>query len=441
MTGAAICMYKFGIDLAEQKYYHINKFQAPYKNVSMYNSKISRKWFTDWLASWRDKDVIKVVTGIRRCGKTTLFELFREQLVESGLAADRIIAINFEDPDCASFASWREAWEFIKPNIKPDGRTYVFLDEVQNVPEFEKLVDGLYSRKNLDVYITGSNAKFLSGELATFLTGRYVEIRLQPLHFTEYRTLFPDKDAYSVFNDFLRFGGFPFAAQLTNGSRTQLDYLSGILDTILYKDVMARNGYRDAATLKRIVRFLFDNIGNMLSVNKIVGMFKSEGFSMPHATLDTYIDALCQTFLLARVDRYNIKGRQYLKTTAKYYVADTGLRRTLLGTKGEDFGHLLENVVYLELHRRFREIYVGVLNKGEIDFVTFESGRPCYFQVAYTVRDEATLARELAPLKSIRDNHPKFLLTLDNDPPLDHDGINRMNVVDFLLDPRSLETL
>ena len=400
----------------------------------MYNSRIERKWFTDWLASWHDKDVIKVVTGIRRCGKTTLLELFRECLANDGVPTDSIISVNFEDPDCASFASWREAWEFIKPNIKQIGKTYIFLDEVQNVPEFEKLVDGLYSRKNLDVYITGSNAKFLSGELATFLTGRYVEIRLQPLCFAEYLTLFHDRDPHAVFNDFLRFGGFPFAAQLVNGSRTQHDYLSGILDTILYKDVLARNGYRDAATLKRIVRFLFDNIGNLLSVNKIVGMFKSEGFSVPHATLDTYIDALCQTFLLDRVDRYDIKGRQYLKTTAKYYVADTGLRRTLLGTKGEDFGHLLENVVYLELRRRFSEIYVGVLNNGEVDFVTLDDGIPCYFQVAYTVRDEATLARELAPLKSIRDNHPKFLLTLDNDPPLDHDGITRLNIVDFILD-------
>ena len=400
----------------------------------MYNSKIERKWFTDWLASWHDKDVIKVVTGIRRCGKTTLLELFRERLANDGVSTDSIISVNFEDPDCASFASWREAWEFIKPNIKQIGKTYIFLDEVQNVPEFEKLVDGLYSRKNLDVYITGSNAKFLSGELATFLTGRYVEIRLQPLYFAEYLTLFHDRDPHAMFNDFLRFGGFPFAAQLVNGSRTQHDYLSGILDTILYKDVLARNGYRDAATLKRIVRFLFDNIGNLLSVNKIVGMFKSEGFSVPHATLDTYIDALCQTFLLDRVDRYDIKGRQYLKTTAKYYVADTGLRRTLLGTKGEDFGHLLENVVYLELRRRFSEIYVGVLNNGEVDFVTLDDGIPCYFQVAYTVRDEATLARELAPLKSIRDNHPKFLLTLDNDPPLDHDGITRLNIVDFILD-------
>ncbi len=400
----------------------------------MHDSRIERKWFTDWLASWRDKDVIKVVTGIRRCGKTTLLELFRERLANDGVPVDSIISLNFEDPDCASFASWREAWEFIKPGIKQTGKTYIFLDEVQNVPEFEKLVDGLYSRKNLDVYITGSNAKFLSGELATFLTGRYVEIRLQPLYFAEYLTLFPKHDAHAVFNDFLRFGGFPFAAQLANGSRSQHDYLSGILDTILYKDVMARNGYRDAATLKRIVRFLFDNIGNLLSVNKIVGMFKSEGFSVPHATLDTYIDALCQTFLLDRVDRYDIKGRQYLKTTAKYYIADMGLRRTLLGTKGEDFGHLLENAVYLELRRRFREIYVGVLNDGEVDFVTIENGIPCYFQVAYTVRSETTLARELSPLKSIRDNHPKFLLTLDNDPPLDHGGIKRLNIVDFLLD-------
>lgn len=398
----------------------------------MHNSKIQRKWFTDWLDCWRNKDVIKVVTGIRRCGKTTLFELFREKLATDGVAPCNIISINFEDPDYSSFNDWRSVWEFIKTKINEGTKTYVFLDEVQNVPEFEKLVDGLYTRKNLDVYITGSNAKFLSGELATFLTGRYVEIRLQPLYFAEYATLFPDKDPQAVFNDFLRFGSFPFAAQLENGSRPQHDYLSGILDTILYKDVIARNGYRDAGTLKRVTKFLFDNIGNLLSVNKITGMFKSEGFSVPHATLDTYIDALCQTFLLERVDRYDIKGRQYLKTTAKYYIADTGLRRILLGTKGEDFGHILENAVFLELRRRFREIYVGVLHNGEVDFVAMENGIPSYFQVAHTVRDETVLARELAPLKAIRDNHPKYLLTLDNDPPLDHDGIKRMNIVDFL---------
>lgn len=402
----------------------------------MYDSRISRGFFVNWLADWRDKDVIKVVTGIRRCGKTTLFELFRERLVADGVAASQIIAINFEDPDFAAFPDWRSVWEYIKPRIRTRQKTYVFLDEVQNIPEFEKLVDGLYSRKNLDVYITGSNAKFLSGELSTFLTGRYVEIQLQPLHFAEYATLFPDRDPLAVFNDFLRFGGFPFAAQLANDSRTQRDYLSGILDTIIYKDVIARNGFRDAATLKRIVKFLFDNIGNLLSVNKIVGMFKNEGFSVPHATLDTYINALCETFLLWRVDRYDIKGRQYLKTTAKYYVADTGLRRTLLGTKGEDFGRMLENVIFLELRRRFREIYVGMLGNAEVDFIALESGIPSYFQVAYTVRDESTLKRELAPLKAINDNYPKFLLTLDNDPPLDHDGIKRMNAVDFLLGER-----
>ncbi len=398
----------------------------------MYDSKIKRSWYIDWLASWRDKDVIKVVTGIRRCGKTTLFELFRQKLVNEGISEENIIAINFEDPDFSSFPDWRSVWNYLKPRIAPEGKTYIFLDEIQNILDFEKLVDGLYSRKNIDVYITGSNAKFLSGELATFLTGRYVEIRLQPLHFTEYASLFPGKGPHDIFNDFLRFGGFPFAAQLENESRSQYDYLSGILDTILYKDVMARNGYRDAATLKRIVKFLFDNIGNLLSVNKITGMFKSEGFSVPHATLNTYIEALCQTFLLERVDRYDIKGRQYLKTTAKYYVSDTGLRRTLLGTRGEDFGHLLENVVFLELRRRFREIYVGIFGNGEIDFVALEQGIPHYFQIAYTVRDEATLNRELAPLKAVKDNYPKFLLTLDNDPPLDHGGIKRMNVVDFL---------
>lgn len=408
----------------------------------MYTERISRPFFVNWLNQWRDKDLIKVITGIRRCGKTTLFDLFRVHLLSNGVSDNQIISLNFENPDIPPFANWREAWLYIKGLVSESkAKTYIFLDEVQVVPEFERLVDGIYSLKNFDVYITGSNAKFLSGELATFLTGRYVEIRLQPLNFAEYRPLFPDKPSGELLVDYMTYGGFPFAALMEKESRFQSDYLSGILDTILYKDIVSRNGYRDVATLKRIVKFLFDNIGNLFSVNKIVGTFKSEGVSIPHATLDAYIESLCETFLLDRVSRYDIKGREILRTTAKYYLADTGLRRILLGDRRRDLGRVLENIVYLELKHRYHDVYVGVFGHGEIDFVAMRNAAPIYIQVSLSVREETTLYRELTPLKAIRDNNPKFLLTLDNDPPGNEDGIRLLSVLDFLLDPKAFEML
>ncbi len=317
--------------------------------------------------------------------------------------------------------------------IHAQGRVYVFLDEVQLVPGFERVVDGLLAKKDCDIYITGSNAKFLSGELATFLTGRYVEIKIGPLSFSEYTGVFPDRLANDVFVDYLRFGGFPFATLLPCGSRPMSDYLSGILDTILYKDIVARKGLRDAAMLKRLTLFIHDNIGSPLSVNRIVGTFKADGISVPHATLDSLLDALCETFLVHKANRYDIKGRDYLKTNAKYYIADPGLRWVLLGDKRSDSGHLLENIVYLELRRRYMNVFVGVMGNHEVDFVAISNGEPRYFQVALTVRDESTLKRELAPLQAIRDHYPKTLLTLDNDPPFDYEGIRQLNVTDFLL--------
>ena len=400
----------------------------------MYDSKIERKFFTDWLSLWRDKDIIKVVTGIRRCGKTTLFELYRQQLLSDGITPEQIVSIDFEKPDTPEFAHWKDAWNYIKPRMHPSLKTYIFMDEVQNVPDFERLVDGVFATKKFDVYITGSNSKFLSGELATFLTGRYIEIQLHPLFFSEYFSITPNAAASEVFASYMQYGGFPFAALLTNNSHTQNDYLRGILETVLYKDVLARNGFRDVAILKRLVRFLFDNIGNLLSVNKIVGAFKSDGIKVPHSTLDNYLEALCETFLLFRVDRYDIRGRQYLKVNAKYYIADVGLRRALLGSRNEDRGHVLENIVYLELRRRYHEVYVGVLGDKEVDFVAIKEAKPTYVQVALTTLEESTLDRELAPLLAIRDSYPKYLLTLDPLPPADENGIKCMSVIDFLLD-------
>ena len=401
----------------------------------MYNTKIQRSSFIDWLDLWRDKDVIKVVTGIRRCGKTTLLELYREKLISQGIPSNRIVSINFEDPDTPVFSTFHEAWLYLKEKLPADGRSYVFLDEVQLVPEFERFVDGIYSKKICDLYVTGSNAKFLSGELATFLTGRYVEIQLHPLSFAEYCTAFPDKHAYELFPSYRRFGGFPMSVAIPQTETAQTDYLSGILNTILYKDVLTRNGIRDQALLKRLLAFIFDNVGCLLSVNRIAGTFRNGGFAVNNKTLDSYLAMLCDAFLVHRAPRYDIRGREILKTNAKYYLADTGLRRLLLGDRNRDIGRVLENIVYLELKRRYTDVYVGVLGNGEVDFVAVRNMIPTYIQVALTVREEETLKRELAPLQAIRDNNPKTLLTFDNDPPANEDGIRVLYVIDFLLDP------
>lgn len=396
---------------------------------------INRPFFTNWLSNWRDKDVIKVVTGIRRCGKTTLLRLFREKLLAEGVNQNQIISINFEDPDVGIFRTFDDAWKFIRSKMDDSlDKIYIFLDEVQQVPEFERLVDGLFVKSNTDVYVTGSNAKFLSGELATFLTGRYVEISMQPLSFAEYQAAFQQLPKSEAFAQYMRFGGFPFVATLGANEAARIDYLSAIFDTIIYKDALARLGLRDGTLLKRIVRFIFDNIGNPLSVNRITGTLKAEGITIAGKTIDTYINALCETLLVYHATRYDIKGRNYLKTLGKYYIADQGLRAIVTGQRGGDMGHILENIVFLELKRRYRDVHVGTIDGKEVDFVAFENAAPRYFQVALSVRDESTLKRELAPFKTIRDQYPKTLITLDYDPPLDHNGIRQVNAVDFLLE-------
>lgn len=398
-------------------------------------STINRPYFTDWLSSWRDKDIIKVVTGIRRCGKTTLLKLFRDKLLAEGVDPRQIISVNFEDPDIGVFRTFADAWAFVRSKMDDSlDKIYIFLDEVQQVPEFERLVDGLFVKNNTDVYITGSNAKFLSGELATFLTGRYVEIVMQPLSFAEYHSAFPELPKSEAFANYMRIGGFPFVTTLAGNDESRKDYLSAIFDTIIYKDVLARLGLRDGAILKRIVRFIFDNTGNPLSVNRIAGTLKADGTTIANRTIDTYINALCETFLVHHAARYDIKGRNYLKTLGKYYIADQGLRSIVTGERGGDMGHVFENIVFLELKRRYRDVYVGTVDGKEVDFVAFENAAPRYFQVALSVRDETTLKRELAPFKTIRDQYPKTLITLDNDPPLDHNGIRQVNAVDFLLE-------
>ena len=361
--------------------------------------------------------------------------MFREKLLAEGVNQNQIISINFEDPDVGIFRTFDDAWKFIRSKMDDSlDKIYIFLDEVQQVPEFERLVDGLFVKSNTDVYVTGSNAKFLSGELATFLTGRYVEISMQPLSFAEYQAAFQQLPKSEAFAQYMRFGGFPFVATLGANEAARIDYLSAIFDTIIYKDALARLGLRDGALLKRIVRFIFDNIGNPLSVNRITGTLKAEGITIAGKTIDAYINALCETLLVYHATRYDIKGRNYLKTLGKYYIADQGLRAIVTGQRGGDLGHILENIVFLELKRRYRDVHVGTIDGKEVDFVAFENSAPRYFQVALSVRDESTLKRELAPFKTIRDQYPKTLITLDYDPPLDHNGIRQVNAVEFLLE-------
>lgn len=392
----------------------------------------------EWLKLWKDRDLIKVVTGIRRCGKSTLFALFQDSLKKDGIAADRIIALNFEDPDLAELDTSKKVWQALEPRLSATEKNYVFLDEVQRIPDFEKLVDGLFVRKNIDVYMTGSNAYLLSGELATYLSGRYVALRLDPLSFAEYcAALGAHSDYARHYSNYIRTGGFPYLVTLPDGPARD-DYLRGIFNTALLKDVVARQGAKDVALLERVTRFLFDNIGNPTSVGRICTALESSGAKPAFQTVEGYVRALCEAFIINRVGRWDVRGKDFLKTNAKYYLEDLGLRRILLGTRMGDFGRILENVIYLELRRRHRTVATGAIDRAEVDFVANDGDDTAYYQVALSVRDEQTLKRELAPLLSIHDNYPKFLLTLDEDPEASYDGIRQLNALDFLLSAHSV---
>ena len=395
---------------------------------------IARPDYLRQLERWKDYDVVKVVTGVRRCGKSTVLEMFRSALAKVGTGPERMVALNFEDPDTPEFATWREAWEYIKARLASGEKTYVFLDEVQRVPEFEKLVDGLHARKDVDVYVTGSNAYWLSGELATYLSGRYVEVKMQPLSFREYCSAVGGTgDCARKYVDYLRFSSFPYAVALDRDAGLVGDYLDGIYNTVLVKDVLRRKQRSDAALVDRIARFLFDNIGNVTSLRNIAGALSARGAKTNATTVEGYVEALCDAFLFRKAQRWDIRGRELLSGGCKYYAADIGLRYRLSGNRAGDSGRVLENVVYLELLRRSGNVLVGRHGEREVDFVTRDGDDIRYWQVAATVRDETTRAREFAPLLAIRDHYPKTLITLDEDLPSSLDGIRQVNAYDFLL--------
>lgn len=398
----------------------------------MKNKLIDRPIYLDWLDRWKDRNVIKVTTGVRRCGKSSVLELFRRRLRAEGVADVNILSINFESWDEEYPLEERELYRYIVQRLGA-GMNYVFLDEVQHVRSFERVVDALYVRDDVDLYVTGSNAFFLSGELATLLTGRYVELRMLPFSFAEYRLARgEDERVEDAFNRYLTYGGMPFAAWLDD-SQSVADYLGGVFNTIIVEDVASRHPRMDMRAFRGLAAFIADNVGNITSLKRLAAGLTQAGTRVSPATVGTYLDALMENYLTFKANRYDLKGREYLETLEKYYLGDLGFRFWLLGKEQGDLGRRLENAVYLELLRRYRTVSVGKMGAAEVDFVAMGDDGPEYFQVAQTMLDDATRARELASLEAIADNYPKTVLTLDRVGLGDYRGIRHLNVIDWML--------
>ena len=396
---------------------------------------IERTEYLELLKRFKDKDLIKVVTGIRRCGKSTLFDLYINYLKKIGIKEDQIIKINLEDVEY-SFETYKELYDYVNEKLDTKKQYYVFLDEVQNVPMFQKAVDSLYIKKNVDVYITGSNAYLLSGELATLLSGRYIEIKMLPLSFKEYLSAFnePNKSRYEYFLDYMKNGGMPGNISILKDNPNLDKYLEGIFSTIVYKDILARNNITDKMLLESVLKFIFDSIGSPVSTKKISDTLTNKGLSTSNHTVKKYISSFVESFLVYKAERYDVKGKNLLARDYKYYVVDQGLRSYLLGKKSDsDMGHILENIVYLELLRRGYKVYVGKVDDLEIDFVAENRDGLKYYQVALTVREPKVLERELKSLQKTNDHYPKYLITFDMDMEADYEGIRKINVVDWLL--------
>lgn len=396
--------------------------------------KIERKEYFNKLLAFKDKRVMKIVTGVRRCGKSTLLQMFQEHLLKNGVEQEQITAVNFEDFDFYELRDPQKLYAYVMQKIVADKMNYLFFDEIQHVKDFPDVLNSLFIKDNTDIYVTGSNAYMLSSEIATYISGRYVEIAMLPLSFKEFvATRGRSVALQRLYAEYVETGSFPYTLELGGDGRLVTDYLTGVYNTIVLKDVVMRNKISDPMMLESVIRFAVDNIGNILSTKRIADSMTAAGRKIDVKTVEKYLSALAESFIVYKVGRYNVKGRQLLKTLEKYYVVDIGLRNLLLGSRSFDVGRVLENVVYLELLRRGGKVYVGRVGELEIDFVVVSPQGTAYYQVAATVRDVSTLARELAPLQALSDQYPKCLLTLDDDPDADYDGIRRLNVLKWLL--------
>ncbi|MBR4743853.1 MAG: ATP-binding protein [Oscillospiraceae bacterium] len=396
--------------------------------------RLERKEYLEKLAGFRDKQLIKVVTGVRRCGKSTLLEIYQDYLRANGVEEKQIVSINLEDFDLYALREPAALHAYIKERLIPGKMTYVFVDEIQHCTDFPAVIDSLYIRKNVDIYLTGSNAYMLSGEIATLISGRYVEIKMLPLSFGEYVRAAGDKtNLAGKYREYVQSSSFPYVLELKEQPYAVRDYLEGVFNTIVVKDIAARKRIADTMMLESVTRFVFDSIGSQLSTKRIADTMTSSGRRIDVKTVERYLEGLMESYIVYQAKRYNIRGKQHLKTLEKYYAVDVGMRSMLLGTSGTDVGHILENVVYLELLRRGYDVYVGKIDELEVDFVAKNRRGTEYIQVAASVRDESTLSRELASLQRISDNYPKTILTLDEDPEADYEGIRRINALEWLI--------
>ncbi|MDR1115059.1 MAG: ATP-binding protein [Tannerella sp.] len=401
---------------------------------------IERKQYMQILRDLKDQHIIKVITGVRRCGKSTLLQMFADELLQNSIAQEQIQFYNFEDPDIYTIGNWKDLYDYIKVRLIPDKMNYVFLDEVQNIDVFQRLVDGLFIKKNVDLYVTGSNAYLLSGELATLLTGRYIETSILPLQFSEYydfiSTKSPNLSKTDSLGNYIIEGGIPeYYNQQKINQRNADEFVKSVLNSIIEKDIFTRLNIRDKHDFNKIIDFVFDSVGSFVSPRSISNSLRTHGTVVDNKTVAKYLDALCDAFLLYKVPRYEIKGKGLLQTLNKYYLVDPCFRKVRLKrSMQQDRSHWLENIVYLELLRRFRDVYVGKIDNKEVDFiVTDHDGYTSYYQVAWTTMSGDTLERELASLNAIKDSNPKYLLTMDVDFNPVYNGIRKLNVVDWLL--------
>ncbi len=395
---------------------------------------IQRPEYLNELKKFKDKKLIKVVTGIRRCGKSTLLEMYKDYLIETGIEEEQIININLEDLQYNFIQNYMDLYNYINSLLKKDKKNYVLIDEIQIIPNFQKVADSLYIKKNVDLYITGSNANLLSSELATLLAGRYIEIKMLPLSFKEYKETTETEDLEEIYRKYISLSSFPYTIELEEDQIGK--YLGALYNDVIIKDIIIRKNISDESVLKSVAKFALDNIGNLLSANSIANTLTSDGRTVNVRTVEKYLEGFTESFFLYKANRYDIKGKQYLKTCEKYYVCDLGVRYFMLGRKLGDRGHILENIVYLELIRRGYEVYIGKVDDFEVDFVAIDSSGKRYFQVCETLKDSENkiLTRELNSLQKINDNYEKTILTMDKIPLSNEEGIIIKNVLDWLLD-------
>ncbi|MGM9939361.1 MAG: ATP-binding protein [Catenibacterium mitsuokai] len=399
---------------------------------------IERKEYLKQLLSWKDQNIIKVLTGIRRCGKSTILKLYQEYLLNNGIDPSQIISINFEELEYEDLQDYKKLYQYIKDRLVENKMMYIFLDEIQNVPSYEKVVDSLHVKENIDIYITGSNSYIFSGQLATYLSGRYIEIPVLPLSFKEVYN--PQTNKEEAFQKYIKTGGFPYIHQIQLLNE-QIDmYLEGIYNTVIVKDIEERinrknsKSVTDIALLKAISKYLSSVVGSPVSIRSITNYFKSDERTTSPNTISNYVEALCESYLYYPVEVMDVSGKEVLKSNKKYYIVDPGIRNYILPKQFYDLGFTIENIVYLELLRRRYNVNIGRNGRTEVDFIAKRNDVYTYIQVTASLVDENTFNREIRPLKQIKDNYEKIILTLDRYTLGNYEGIKVINIIDWLLE-------